>query len=380
MTPAEQQTVSVVIAGIGGYGHYYLKTLLNEFPQGRIRLAGVVDPCAEECALYPAICSMNVPVYPDMEQFYEDTPPPHLALIVSPPHFHLKQSLSALTRQTSVLCDKPLCPTVDEADAFVKAEQESDAWAMIGYQWSWSRAVLRLKEDIIKGKYGRPLRARTICLWPRGFDYYHRNSWAGRIRTDSQEPVFDSPANNAAAHFLHNLLFLLGDKMDRSARPATVEAALFRAYPIENFDTISCKIETETGYEICFHASHVTEKCMNPCFEIDFSEGRVYFESRSKDITGIDSENNEIHYGDPDRDQFGQLCLAIAGAGKEHTPVCGPAAARSQTETVNIIQNQASAISPFPADLLDQTDELIRVRSLYERLTACYKQDRLLTF
>ena len=40
------------------------------------------------------------------------------------------------------------------------------------------------------------------------------------VKMDDGSPVFDSPAHNATAHYLHNMLYLLGDTTTESAFPA----------------------------------------------------------------------------------------------------------------------------------------------------------------
>jgi hypothetical protein len=76
-----------------------------------------------------------------------------------------------------------------------------------------------------------------MIQWPRSRSYYRRGGgWGGRIEMNGV-PVYDSIAANACAHYLHNMLFVLGDAPDESAVPLRVEAECLRANDIENFDT-----------------------------------------------------------------------------------------------------------------------------------------------
>ena len=36
----------------------------------------------------------------------------------------------------------------------------------IGYQWSFSDAIQKLKADVIAGIFGKPRRLKTLVLWP----------------------------------------------------------------------------------------------------------------------------------------------------------------------------------------------------------------------
>jgi hypothetical protein len=92
--------------------------------------------------------------------------------------------------------------------------------------------------------------------------------------------VLDSPANNAAAHDLHNLLFLLGDEYNTSATPVQIEAETYRARDIASFDTIAARIHLEgTDAELLFTASHAIapENALDPAFIIEFEYATVEY-------------------------------------------------------------------------------------------------------
>ncbi len=57
--------------------------------------------------------------------------------------------------------------------------------------------------------------ARSITQETRG---------AGRIATETGDVVHDSPLNNATAHYLHNMLYVLGATRETTAMPVSLEA------------------------------------------------------------------------------------------------------------------------------------------------------------
>ena len=206
-----EKPISIVLVGIGGMGFHYLKTLLDDFFPHRIVLQGAVDPYPERSPLFKELGRLNIPVFSSLDDIYEHQPSPQLTVISSPIHFHVKQSCLALQKRSHVLCEKPLAATVQDADALIRMEKNSKNWVLIGYQWSFSDAVQSLKRDILAGLFGQPLRFKCLCLWPRDLEYYGRCNWAGKIMDSEGRWVLDNPANNAMAHFLHNLLYLAGD-------------------------------------------------------------------------------------------------------------------------------------------------------------------------
>ncbi len=381
MTARTGRPVRVLISAIGGYGHYYLQTLLEQVPADRAVLAGVVDPQARQARAWPWVESRGVPVFDDMEGFYSAGHEADLAVIVSPIQFHVSQSCMALEHGSHVLCDKPLGATVQEAAQLVSARDRSDRFVMIGYQWSYSTAIQALKRDILAGLFGRPVRFSTLCCWPRHLAYYQRGPWAGRLRDpETGQWILDGPANNAMAHFLHNLLYLGGPRTDRSAAPRTVQAECYRAYPIESCDTAVCRVLTDGGLEVLLYASHVTEAPINPRFTLEFESAVVTFDARGGGIVARDSSGTEKRYGAPDDSpQFKKLFDAIDASHAidaslaRASVVCGPEAAMAQTLALNGMHESVGDPTSFPDSMVAADPEAERryVPGLADTLSRC---------
>jgi predicted dehydrogenase len=345
------EPVRILASAISGYGYYYLKTLFEEIPESRAKLVGVIDPLADKSDFYPKILAKGIPVYDDIRQFFLDGHQADLTVISSPIHYHVDQSVTALKFGSNVLVDKPLSGSVGEARELILAKNDTGLFVEVGYQWSFSKAIRELKEDLLAGDFGKPLRMKTICLWPRDYSYYNRNDWAGKVLSASGKPVNDSPANNACAHFLHNLFFLLGDKMDASAEPDQVSGYCYRAYEIENYDTVEVKAITNSGAELCFYASHVTELARNPEFVLECENAVIEMNPESGGIRATWLDGRVRKYGLPDADhQFKKLFDAIQLVREPGPPLCPPEAALSQTKTVEELQKSPHGIVTFPGD------------------------------
>lgn len=374
--PPGPAPVRVLLAAVGGYGHHYFRALLDEVPPGRATLAGVVDPLAAQSPAWPEISAAGVPVVGDIDGFFAAGHQADLTVVASPIHFHVPQSAAALAAGSHVLCEKPVGATLPDVDRLVGARDRAGRFVMIGYQWSFSEAIRRLKRDLLEGRYGRPLRLATLCAWPRRAAYYGRNTWAGRLRErDTGAWVLDSPANNAMAHFLHNALFLLGPGPGRSAVPVSLTAELARAYPIESADTVAGRIVTDGGCEVLFLASHVTEHVVAPCFRLDCERGVVTFGGTAPRIVGTAAGGQESDYGDPDATpQFQKLFLALERVGTPGAEVCGIEAAAAQTVCVTAMHESAAEIVPFPRVLRrGRPEDRVHVAGLEDQLRRCYR-------
>ena len=257
--------MKLLLVGTGGYAKNYVKLLLeNRIPD--VVWEGIVDPFYSACEYKKEIDALKIPVYDTMKEFYERHKA-DLAVISTPTFLHCNQSIFALENGSHVLCEKPVAPSVKEATQMLEAQKKHGRFIAIGYQWSYSKAIQKLKADIADGILGNPISFKTAISWPRGIAYYKRGGgWAGRIEKDGKL-VLDSIASNACAHYLHNMLFILGDAPTKSVAPILVQAECYRANEIENFDTCCIKMKTESGVRLYFAATHAAEK--QDCFVRD---------------------------------------------------------------------------------------------------------------
>lgn len=376
----DRKTGTVVLSGIGGYGGTYLQLLRPLQASGRVRLTGVIDPAASRAPDYAALLAAGVPVWPDFGAFRAAGVRPDLVILASPIQFHGEQSCAALDAGLSVLCEKPAAATVAETERMRRSREAGGRLLAIGYQWSFSQAIQTLKEDILAGRYGAPRRFRAWVAWPRTSAYYGRNGWAGRIRDGAGRPVFDSPVNNATAHYLHNLLYLLGERVDRAAAPARVAAELYRANAIENFDAACLRIQTAGGVEVLFYTAHCVKEQQQPEFVLEFEHGRVA-QTFGEPVIGTSRDGVIRDYGRPDDDLPRKLLQSLdaAAAGRTDTP-CGIEAASMHTRVVDALQGLT--VHDLAADVAVREEVrpgeiLTFVPDITAAMRACFESGRL---
>lgn len=373
----------IALVGIGGYGGLYVGALLSAAArEQRVQLVAAADPFPGACKRLADLQSSGVELYDELDALLNDHQP-DLVAIASPIHLHCRHTVTALGHGAHVLCEKPLCVTLDQADRMRTARDEAERQVGIGYQWSFSTAVQRLKRDIMAGVFGAPRRLKSMVLWPRDEVYYGRNGWAGRRKAPDGELVMDSPVNNACAHFLHNMLYVLGPRTDRSARPVSVQAELYRANPIETYDTAALRCMTESGVEVLFVVSHCTERNRGPVFCYEFEHATVEFsEETGGEIIARFTDGHARSYGQPSSSSDTVKLWSFVENIRQGTPVvCGIEAATPQTQVV------CAADESMP-DPIDLPRSLVQVRGqpgmrktsvagLEEVLVHCYDQWRL---
>ena len=212
----KMKKVTLLMVGTGGYAGVYLKTLLHTPVGEQFEIAGAVDPYAGGSEYGRELMGKGVPVFDTVEEFYREHTA-RLAIIVTPIYLHARQAVTCMEHGSDVLCEKPMCASLQDAEDMIAVRSRTGRRLGIGFQWSFSEGIQAVKRDILDGVYGKVRRIRTIVCFPRDLEYFRRGTgWAGKRRLENGEPVLDSVASNAAAHYLHNMLFLTGEQPDRS--------------------------------------------------------------------------------------------------------------------------------------------------------------------
>ncbi len=379
--------IKTVLVGIGGYGSLYVNEILKPENEPLFKLVGAVDPFPASCRRLDEVRAVCGEPYAALDDFFAKHTA-ELAVISTPIAFHTDNIITALRHGADVLCEKPLCGDARDIDRLLDAETVSGHHVSIGYQWSHSAAIQKLKFDVSSGVYGEPRLLRTLVLWPRDKKYFGRGTgWAGRIRAADGSLIYDSVANNAAAHYLHNMLYVTGGATDGARRVEDVEAELYRVNAIENFDTSVIRLTLSGGVKALFVASHTTDVTVNPLFSYEFSHGRVTF---SQDvppetitgagdyavghIVGVTDDGQTRDYGDPF--VFPERKLHIAAAiirGDVEAPVCGIRAASEHTRLINRI-GESFPIGGFDKSRIRERGELLYVDGLVNELIDIYNK------
>ncbi len=366
--------MDILLVGAGGYGVKYVDYLLGKVDP-KLSLVGVVEPYFDTCARKSEIEAAGVPVYAAMEDFYA-VQSAALAIICTPPFLHCAQSLTALSHGSFVLCEKPVAPTPAAAARMAEAEVKYGKWIAVGYQWSFSDAIQSLKRDILAGRLGKPRLFKTLVSWPRKKSYYGRGvGWAGKMQKDGIT-VWDSIASNACAHYLHNMLFLLGENMHSAALPTRVEAECLRANEIETFDTCVLRMKMREDATAYFIASHAADEKLDPQFVYEFEKATVRYEQG--EIVADFADGSRILYGDPFENEMAKISICASAAENGTTPPCTVRAASAHTALMAGL-HQNMTVGGFTPETVRENEEKVWVEGLCAAMCACYERSAMLS-
>ena len=259
------------LIGVGGFGAQHLAVLRSLEQSGEIQLAAVCDPSIHRFPEIEAdLKSRKVRIYQDYLEMLDREDNLAAVTIAAPIPFHDRMVKACLAPGVFVYLEKPPVPLLSQLDDLIATDTEQKV--AVGFQMiesDWSRQI---KQWIAKGELGEILEIRAAACWPRADSYYLRAKWAGRMAVDG-EPVFDGPATNALAHLIHNIMFLAAIGPAEFDEPAEVQGELYRARPIESYDTACMRGRFSSGTRFFAALTHATEKPLPFQMEIVGTKG-----------------------------------------------------------------------------------------------------------
>ena len=164
--------------------------------------------------------------------------------------------------------------------------------------------------------------------------------------------------------------------------PVEVTAELYRANPIENFDTCVCRSRTADSTEILFVVSHATEKKIGPWFSFEFDRAVIRLDDAHPQITAEFHDGSVRLYGHPDDDPQEKKLWDFLTSIRAGKPVaCGPEAASAQVLCVNGMQESMPEIVVFPDRMIrsrrEPDNRWVTVEGLETALVGCFERNAM---
>jgi predicted dehydrogenase len=368
--------VSVLLVGISGYGHSYLKELFDISNESAY-LEGVVDIHPTRSDYYEEIVNRDIPIYHSLEDFYQEKQA-DLAIISTPIHLHKEQSCYAMNHGSNVLCEKPMTANPEDIQKMIDVRDRTGKFLAIGFNWSFAPSTQQLKKDILSGKFGKAKRLKSLVLWPRNEDYYNRSAWAGKEYSPDGRMIFDSVVNNATAHFLHHLFYLTGDQIETSAELDHLTAELYKVNDIETFDTCAVNIKTKSDIDVLYIASHAVNENRRPHFVLEYENATITYhpDGGTNDMVALMNDGSKIIYKDPEMNRNAKLNVCAEAILNGHQEIlCGIEAATPHVQSIYAMHQSVPNVPLFPKELTkrDETQKLNWIEGLEDILVECYE-------
>jgi predicted dehydrogenase len=210
---------------------------------------------------------------------------------LGPNHVHPEFSIAALEAGVPVLCEKPLAPTLDDAERMVTAARESDAIAGCAFNYRFLPAIQHAKGLVASGALGeiRQVRGRYLQDWLTDPE----TPWEWRLDADL---AGSGVLGDLGAHTIDLARFLVGDEVGEIDRLSGQLRTFVDERPVDGNnggdgsdgsdetravtvdDAYSAQVSFESGAVGTFEASrYATGRKNDHSIEIYGSEGGLAF-------------------------------------------------------------------------------------------------------
>lgn len=367
--------INIALTGLTGYGAHFLESLLEGEEKG-FRLAAVVSRNAKKSGYYEELVHRNVKLYSDLENCLKENEI-QLVLVTTPMHIHYKEVMTSLKYGANVYCEKPLAPTIQECIKIRQFAEEQNRIVAVGFQWSFSEGICKLKDEILSGKYKRIKRIKAMACLNRKKSYFEGSAWKGKWQLENGQYILESVMSNCAVHFLHNLFFLAGETMEQSAQLTRLEGEGYQAHHVEGYDTVFIRMQTKQGIELLYYATMVAEEQKTPMFEVELEEATVTYPVGDEKCIELRTKDGEVrHYPCPDIDRFIHYQKVVKAIQTGENVVCDVATVMPEVIAVNAMA-EAVPVRRFEEEMIEENETDIYVKGIAEVLEKCYQSNSL---
>jgi UDP-N-acetyl-2-amino-2-deoxyglucuronate dehydrogenase len=198
----------------------------------RASLVAVCDPVRERA---DAIASkFGVPAHYDIDDFLARKDIDAVA-VLTPSGMHPRHVIACAKAGKHVVVEKPMALRLQDADDMIRACDEAGVKLFIVKQNRFNVPVVKAREALEAGRFGRLILGTVRVRWCRDQAYYDHDEWRGTWAYDG------GVLTNQASHHVDMLEWFFGDVVSVHARALTALAK------IETEDTAVATLKFRNG-------------------------------------------------------------------------------------------------------------------------------------
>ncbi len=216
----------IAVAGAGYIGQAHLGVAQHS---ATVTLIAVVDPSPVAQAL---AAQADVPCYASLAELLAHDRPDGVVL-ATPNALHVAHALECMQAGIPCLLEKPIAPTVAEAQTLVDQVEATGAKVLIGHHRAHSPIMAQAQAVVQSGELGQLVAVMGSATFFKPDSYYADGPWRGEVG--------GGPILLNMIHEVHNLRMLCGDIVAVQAFASNA----IRGFAVE--DTVSINLRFANG-------------------------------------------------------------------------------------------------------------------------------------
>jgi UDP-N-acetyl-2-amino-2-deoxyglucuronate dehydrogenase len=161
----------------------------------------------------------SVPAYTDMHTMMSEQKP-DVVVVLTESGLHAKHVVALAPHGAHIIVEKPMALTLSDADEMIKACDRAGVKLFVVKQNRFNVPVMKLREAVVGGRFGKPVLGTVRVRWCRPQAYYDQDSWRGTWALDG------GVLANQASHHVDLLEWMMGDVVSVYAMTSTALARI----------------------------------------------------------------------------------------------------------------------------------------------------------
>lgn len=186
----------IAVAGAGYIGRAHMDAIRAS---ASCQLSAIVDPAPAAEALAR---QLQVPWHRDLCGL-AGRDRPDAVVLATPNQLHLSHALHCMEAGLPMLLEKPIAPTVREAEELVQRAADTRAQVLIGHHRAHSLIMARAREVVAQGRLGAIVAVTGSAMFFKPDQYYADGPW--------RREAGGGPILLNMIHEVHNLRMLCGE-------------------------------------------------------------------------------------------------------------------------------------------------------------------------
>ena len=176
----------------------------------------------------------KVPSFADMDLMMENTDI-DVVVVLTPSGLHAEHAINLAKYGKHIIVEKPMALTLDDADNMISACDKNGCKLFIIKQNRFNVPVVKLREAVEGGRFGKLVLGTVRVRWARHQQYYDQAPWRGTWAMDG------GVLTNQASHHVDLLEWIMGDIESVFAKSTTA------LVDIEAEDTAVATVKFKNG-------------------------------------------------------------------------------------------------------------------------------------
>ncbi|MFZ2656376.1 MAG: Gfo/Idh/MocA family oxidoreductase [Victivallales bacterium] len=206
-----KKILKIALVGCGRIAQRHSELLGKGLISGA-SLAAVCDPRLDRAETIGK--KYGVKWYADFKEMM-DNEQIDIVSVLTPSGLHAEHVIALARYGKHIIVEKPMALTLDAADEMIKACDANGVRLFVVKQNRFNLPVLKLKEALAGGRFGKIVLGTVRVRWCRPQKYYDSDEWRGTWRYDG------GVLSNQASHHIDMLEWMLGDVESVFAKGAT---------------------------------------------------------------------------------------------------------------------------------------------------------------